>query len=241
MGIGDRDANETGETGSTPALSFSRPGRVNSFNEKLSAWHTYDSFIKWPIVGVFEFVTLIVLVQLMLTVSPLLWLVFAGVLIVPFYPHLMGLYLQKKNLLIALDKFTGKGYAWQQGLKFYLQNLDTLRKLAEQEDASDYVKRVYAEREPIVWAQAIKVARLCQQLAKGGIELTGDAQAILNQRYREFHRERKQLAEIIKACKSVEVLAVSDLELDNTSSTYILEQLQGHITGQLELTESTLS
>lgn len=147
-----------------------------------------------------------------------------------FFPHLAARNLLKNNKMIVLDAFEGYGAKWQQELHRGFNQLQRLTEEAQDPEAPAEIKAAFAEIEPVLWAQAIKVAALLKKLRGGSMnDIDADTKMILRNKFLEFKQQVDKIDEVFKIVKSYSVL-----DLDLTTEQISADEITGYLRNALD-------
>jgi hypothetical protein len=154
-----------------------------------------------------------------------------------FFPHMAKRNLLKNKKMIVLESFEGYGAKWQQELHRGFNQLERLTKEAQDPDAPVEIKAAFAEIEPVLWAQALKVSALLNKLRGGSMgDIDADTKMILRNKFLEFKQQVDKIDEVFKIVHSFSVL-----DLDLSTEVISAEEITGYLRSALDTRKALAS
>lgn len=207
---------------------------VNLNVASTAAKWAHASSAKWAAVVGAEALSLSAMAALG-TINPLFALVMIPVMILIFFPYLAMRNLLKSNRMIILETYSGYGSKWQAELHRGFNQLERLAAEARDPDAPDVIRQAFTEIEPVLWAQALKVAGLLNRLKQGGDkDLDSDTKRILRDKFVEFKKQVDKIDEIFKIVHSYGVLDL-DLSTEIIQAEGLVYDLRNTLDARKEL------
>lgn len=206
---------------------------VNLHVASAAAKWTHASNAKYAVLAAISFVAL----ALISTGSIIAIVMGVALLVAGFFPHMAKRNLLKNNKMIVLESFEGYGAKWQQELHRGFNQLQRLTEEAQDPNAPAEIKAAFAEIEPVLWAQALKVSALLNKLRGGSMgDIDADTKMILRNKFLEFKQQVDKIDEVFKIVHSFSVL-----DLDLSTEVISADEITGYLRNALDTRKALAS